>query len=83
MMIFNKNKFIKIITMGVKKEFINYLFELRGRTQYEIDTIKKLYEQKCSILEAGGLRGRLEILEDVIRHIDEIIKKYLKTHIDN
>jgi len=69
--------------MGVKKEFIDYLFELRGRTQYEIDTIKKLCEQKCSIFEAGRLRGSLEILEDVIVYIDEIIKKYLKTHIDN
>jgi len=42
-----------------------------------------LCEQKCSIFEAGRLRGSLEILEDVIVYIDEIIKKYLKTHIDN
>jgi len=66
-----------------KQEIICYLYELLRYVQYEINVVKKLCEEECSLLEAGRRKGRLETLESMLEHINKIVEKYFETHNNN
>ncbi len=50
--------------MGVKKEFIDYLFELRGRTQYEIEKIIDHISFRKMRVESGYLYNFYDVNND-------------------
>jgi hypothetical protein len=66
--------------MESNQEFINYLFELRGRAAYGVNIARDLCKEECTVPEAGRRMGRLEVLEKTESLIEKIIEKYLDTH---
>lgn len=67
----------------MKKEFIDYMYELRGLVQADIDRLVELNRQeKNSVCEQCGdeIEAELRTRRTQIGSINETIEKYFKTH---
>jgi len=64
--------------MKIQKDFIDKLYELKGYIQNEISVTELSFNKKCDVLEAGRLKGHLEILRIMLDSIDDIVKEYFK-----
>ena len=60
----------------VEGKYINRLYGLKRFIQNGINLTKQSADKKCSVLEAGRLKGQLEILEKMLTSINEILNKY-------
>jgi hypothetical protein len=67
----------------MKKEFIDYLYELRGLIQSDIDRLVELNKQpKDGNCQGCGdeLQAELRTRRSQISSVNETIEKYFKTH---
>jgi hypothetical protein len=66
-----------------KQEFINCLYELKRYIFKEMHLSEALIKNEYNTLETERIKGRLEMLKFMFTSINEIIDKYLETHVNN
>lgn len=66
-----------------KQEFINCLYELKRYIFLEMHLNEALIKNEYNTLETERIKGRLEMLKFMFISINEIIDKYLETHVNN
>ncbi len=66
-----------------KQEFINCLYELKRYIFKEMHLNEALIKNEYNTLETERIKGRLEMLKFMFISINEIIDKYLETHVNN
>lgn len=66
-----------------KQEFINCLYELKRYIFMEMHLNEALIKNEYNTLETERIKGRLEMLKFMFISINEIIDKYLETHVNN
>jgi len=66
-----------------KQEFINCLYELKRYIFKEMYLNEALIKNEYNTLETERIKGRLEMLKFMFISINEIIDKYLETHVNN
>ena len=69
----------------MKKEFLDFLYELRGKVQLDIDELVELSEQdKCRCCEnmssEDEVQAELRTRRSQIQSINDSIQKYLELH---
>ena len=57
----------------VEGKYINRLYELKRFIQNGISLTKQSADRECSVLEAGRLKGQLEILEKMLTSVNKIL----------
>lgn len=70
----------------MKKEFIDYLYELRGLIQADIDRLVELNKQPkdCNCQGCGDeTQAELRTHRSQIGSVNETIEKYFETHTKN
>lgn len=60
----------------VEGKYINRLYELKRFIQNGISLTKQSADRECSVLEAGRLKGQLEILEKMLTSVNKILDEY-------
>lgn len=70
----------------MKKEFIDYLYELRGLIQVDIDRLVELNRQpkdENCLMYGDEIQAELRTRRSQIGSVNETIEKYFETHIKN